>query len=106
VSRRQQPFHAHTYDATALVLTAIEEVGVLGSDGALRIGKQALRNYLNEVSNFAGVIGSITCDEFGDCGSQQIQIAFHGDTSVTDLAEIEVVARYTRADLIDIITGG
>jgi branched-chain amino acid transport system substrate-binding protein len=99
-------FHAHTYDATALVLTAIEEVGVVGSDGALRIGKQALRDYLNEVSGFAGVIGQITCDEFGDCGSQQIQIAFHGDTSVTDLSAIEVVARYTRADLIDIITGG
>lgn len=99
-------FHAHTYDATVLVLTAIRDVGVLGDDGTLRIGKQALRDYLNEVSDFDGVIGKITCDEFGDCGSQQIQIAFHDDTSVTNLSEIDVVARYTRSDLIDIITGG
>lgn len=99
-------FHAHTYDATALVLTAIEEVGVLGDDGTLRIGKQALRDYLNSVADFDGVIGQITCDEFGDCGSQQIQMASHTDTSITNLAEVEVVGRFTRADLIDIITGG
>lgn len=100
------PFHAHTYDATALVLSAIEEVGVVGSDGVLRIGKRALRDHLNQVSNFAGLIGSITCDEFGDCGSQRIQVAHHTDRTVTDVTETPVVASYTRADLIDIITGG
>lgn len=99
-------FHAHTYDATALVLTAIREVGVLGSDGVLRIGKQALRDYLATVADFDGLIGQITCDEFGDCGSQRIQIAYHTDSAQTDLSLTEVVASYTRADLIDIITGG
>lgn len=100
------PFHAHTYDATALVLTAIQEVGVVGDDGTLRIGKQALRDYLNEVTDFDGLIGKITCDEFGDCGSQRIQIASHEDGSVDNIADMEVVAQYARADLIDMITGG
>lgn len=100
------PFHAHTYDATALVLSAIEEVGVVGSDGVLRIGRQALRDHLNQVSNFAGLIGSITCDEFGDCGSQRVQIALHEDSSVTDISLTPVVGTYARSDLIDIITGG
>jgi branched-chain amino acid transport system substrate-binding protein len=99
------PFHAHTYDATALVLTAIRDVGVLGSDGVLRVGRQALRDHLNGISDFAGLIGSITCDEFGDCGSQRVQIARHEDSSVTDISLTPVVASYTRADLIDIITG-
>ncbi len=99
------PFHAHTYDATALVLTAIREVGVVGSDDVLRVGRQALRDYLNGVSNFSGLIGSITCDEFGDCGSQRVQIARHDDASVTDISLTPVVTSYTRADLIDIITG-
>jgi branched-chain amino acid transport system substrate-binding protein len=99
------PFHAHTYDATVLVLTAIREVGEVQSNGALRVGRQALRDWLNDVSNFAGLIGSITCDEFGDCGSQRVQIALHQDSSVTDIAQTPVVAAYTRADLIDIITG-
>jgi branched-chain amino acid transport system substrate-binding protein len=99
------PFHAHTYDATALVLTAIREVGVVGSDDVLRVGRQALRDYINTVSNFAGLIGSITCDEFGDCGSQRVQIARHDDASVTDISLTPVVTSYSRADLIDIITG-
>ena len=99
------PFHGHTYDATALVLTAIREVGVVGSDDVLRVGRQALRDYINTVSNFSGLIGSITCDEFGDCGSQRVQIARHEDASVTDISLTPVVNSYTRADLIDIITG-
>lgn len=99
------PFHAHTYDATVLVLTGIREVGVVGSDGALRVGRKALRDWLNDVSNFNGLIGSITCDEFGDCGSQRVQIAHHTDSSVTDISLTPVAKAYTRADLIDIITG-
>lgn len=100
------PFHAHAYDATVMVLTAIREVSVLGSDGKLRIGRKALRDHLIGMSDFAGLIGRLTCDEFGDCGSQQVQIALHGDNTVTDVSQTPVVARFTRADLIDIITGG
>src|SRR5690606_10294950 len=99
------PFHAHTYDATVLVLTGIQEVGVVGDDGTLRIGKQALRDWLNQVEDFDGLIGQITCDEFGDCGSQRVQVASHDDASVTKIADVEVVAQYTRADLVDLITG-
>ncbi|HUG75271.1 MAG TPA: branched-chain amino acid ABC transporter substrate-binding protein, partial [Acidimicrobiia bacterium] len=62
-------FHAHSYDATVIVLTAIREVGVLGSDGVLRVGRQALRDYISNLSGFAGLIGPLGCDEFGDCGS-------------------------------------
>ena len=99
------PFHAHTYDATVLVLTAIQEVGEVGDDGTMRVGKQALRDYLNQVSDFDGLIGKITCDEFGDCGSQRVQVASHEDGSVDNIADMEVVAQYARADLIDLITG-
>lgn len=100
------PFHAHAYDATIAVLTAIREASVLGSDGNLRIGRQALRDALTATSGLAGLIGPLTCDAFGDCGSQQIQIARHDSSSVTDPTQTPVVARYGRADLIGIITGG
>lgn len=99
------PFHAHTYDATVLVLSAIEAVGVVGDDGVLRVGRQALRDYFKTVEGFGGLIGPIGCDEFGDCGSQQIQIALHSDSSVTDITETPVVARYNRDDLFPIISG-
>jgi branched-chain amino acid transport system substrate-binding protein len=99
------PFHAHTYDATVLVLTAIEAVGVVGDDGVLRVGRQALRDYLNTVSGFSGLIGPIGCDQFGDCGSQQVQVAHHTSSLVTDITDTPVVARYNRDDLFPIISG-
>ena len=40
------PFHAHAYDATNMVLDAIESVAQQGSDGSLLIGRQALRDAL------------------------------------------------------------
>ena len=98
-------FHAHTYDATVMLLTAIREVGVLGNDGVLRIGRQALRDWLYDMRDFSGMIGTLSCDEFGDCGAPAIQIAHHTDSSVTDLALIEVAARYTPADVMPLITG-
>jgi len=73
-----QVFHAHTYDATMLLLDAIENVGVLDG-GDLRVGRQALRDYLYAVTDFPGVTGSLSCDEFGDCGAQAIAIVHHLD---------------------------
>lgn len=91
-------FHAHTYDATIMVLTAISEIGVLGDDGVLRIPRQGLRDHLAAVEGFAGLTGTLGCLEFGDCGSQAIMIAHHTDTSVTDLLAVEVIKRYTPED--------
>jgi branched-chain amino acid transport system substrate-binding protein len=92
-------FHAHSYDATVIVLTAIREVGVLGSDGVLRVGRQALRDYISNLSGFGGLIGPLGCDEFGDCGSQAVQIALHEDSSVIAITETPVVRKYTAEDL-------
>ncbi|MGD2060420.1 MAG: branched-chain amino acid ABC transporter substrate-binding protein [Acidimicrobiia bacterium] len=85
-------FWAHAYDATTMLLAAIEEVGV-DQDGALVIDRQALRDALNATS-FSGMIGDLQCDEFGDCGSQEIQINSHPDSSVTDATQLEVVFTY------------
>jgi branched-chain amino acid transport system substrate-binding protein len=77
------PFWAHSYDATIMLLTAIEAVAV-EFDGSLYIDRQALR------------------DE--DCGAQRISVVEHeGDA---EAAVNNVVFGATRADLIDLITGG
>jgi branched-chain amino acid transport system substrate-binding protein len=97
-------FWAHSYDATAMLLTAIDSVAVEGDDGTLFIDRQALRDELNSVTDFPGIIGLITCDEFGDCGAQRISVVEHeGDP---EAAVSNVVYSATRADLIDLITGG
>ncbi len=68
------PFHAHAYDATSIVLAAIEKVAVQGDDGSLMIGRQALRDALFATSGFAGITGTITCDANGDCADPQITV--------------------------------
>ncbi len=67
-------YYAHTYDAANLLLNAIEAVTVQEEDGTLHIGRQALRDALYATEGYEGLTGSLTCDEFGDCGAARFQI--------------------------------
>lgn len=87
-------FWGHGYDATVMLLSAIDAVAVEGDDGSITIGRQALRDAL-DATNFAGLIGQVSCDEFGDCGPAAIQINHHTDSSITDMTQVEVVYEYT-----------
>ena len=62
-------FHAQTYDAANLLLSAIEKVAVKDGDGTLHIGRQALRDALYATKDFPGLTGKLTCNQFGDCGA-------------------------------------
>jgi len=62
-------FHAHAYDATMMLLDAIEEVAQEGEDGTLLVGRQALRAALSATADFDGLTGTLTCDETGDCAT-------------------------------------
>jgi branched-chain amino acid transport system substrate-binding protein len=68
------PFWAHSYDATVLLLSAIDAVAVELADGSLFIDRQALRDELEATTGFGGIIGSLSCDPFGDCGAQRISV--------------------------------
>ena len=67
-------FHAHAYDATNIVLTAIEKVAVQDEDGTLHIGRKALRDAIYATQNFPGATGNLTCSPFGDCGAPVIAV--------------------------------
>ena len=66
-------FHAHAYDATNLLLNAIEAVAEETEDGGLLIGRQALREAIADVEGYAGLTGELTCQDEspfdGDCAS-------------------------------------
>lgn len=66
-------FHAHAYDATNMLLNAIEEVAVEGEDGTVLIGRQALRDALSAIEGFDGLTGTLTCQTeapfLGDCAT-------------------------------------
>ena len=68
-------FHAHAYDATNMIFACIEKVGVAEEDGALHIGRQAMRDCLYATSGFSGITGTLTCDEFGDCADPKISVS-------------------------------
>jgi branched-chain amino acid transport system substrate-binding protein len=69
------PYHAHGYDAANIFFDAIEAVGIEDADGTLWIPRDAVRQYVADLTDFPGLTGNLTCDEFGDCGSEFVSIA-------------------------------
>ena len=67
------PFWAHGYDATTLLLDAIAAASWV-EDGDLMIDRQGIRDHLNSVQGYQGLIGVINCDAFGDCGAARITV--------------------------------
>jgi branched-chain amino acid transport system substrate-binding protein len=76
-----------------MLLQAIEKVAV-GNGDTLYIDRAKLREALTGLSGFRGIIGVISCDEFGDCGVGSVAISHHTDSSVTDVADLPVVYRF------------
>ena len=69
------PYHAHGYDAANIIFDAIEAVGVEDAEGTLFIPKDALREYIAGLTDYAGLTGTLTCDENGDCGAEDVSVA-------------------------------
>ena len=69
-----QAFHAHGYDATNILLDAIEQVSVEGEDGTLYVPKGALRDAIYATKDFQGVTGVLSCGRYGDCGAPLIAV--------------------------------
>ena len=87
------PYWAFAYDATTVLLSAIKSVAV-EQGGKLYIDRAALREGVGATSGFQGLIGTLACDEFGDCGTGRINIYHHTDTSITDTARLPVVYQF------------
>ncbi|MBN1146613.1 MAG: branched-chain amino acid ABC transporter substrate-binding protein [Anaerolineales bacterium] len=68
------PYYGHTYDAANLLLDTLAKVAVQDKDGTLHIGRQALRNALYATAGYRGLTGTLTCDEYGDCGAIRLRI--------------------------------
>ena len=84
---------AHAYDATTLLLRAIETVAVADGD-TLYIDRARLREALRGTRGFKGLTGEISCDRFGDCGTGRTYIVQHTDPAVTDVTKMPVVYEY------------
>jgi len=68
------PYYGPYYDATMMLLHAIEAAAQQQDDGTLLVGRQAVRDYLLNLRDFEGTTGTITCDEYGDCAPGSIDV--------------------------------
>lgn len=71
-------YHPNAYDATLMLLAAIEEVAVQGADGRLHIPRQALRQAMYASKDFAGLTGTLTCSPYGDCATPLVAVYQYG----------------------------
>ena len=55
------------------------------------IDRAKLRESLTATGDFSGIIGAISCDDFGDRGTGHIHISHHTDSNVTDVANLPAV---------------
>jgi branched-chain amino acid transport system substrate-binding protein len=69
------PYHAHGFDAINILMDAVAHVGVKDASGKLFIPRDAVRLYVHNLANYAGLTGTLTCDTNGDCGSKFVSIA-------------------------------
>lgn len=67
-------FAAHGYDAFNVIKAAIVSSAIVGADGSLSIGRQALRTALYSTTGFPGLTGKLTCSPTGDCGEPSVAI--------------------------------
>ena len=91
--RPQSPYWALAYDAATLLLSAVESAAV-EEGGRLYIDRATLRTRI-EAARFGGLVGPISCDTYGDCGTGRQNIYHHTDSNVTDVARLPVVYRFT-----------
>ena len=84
----------HSYDATTVLLTAIASVAVEDGEG-LVIDRADLRQAMAATRGFAGIIGTLSCDQFGDCGTGAVQIAHNADPGAgAEARELPIVYRF------------
>jgi branched-chain amino acid transport system substrate-binding protein len=84
-------YHAHGYDAYNILMDAIEAAVVgEGADGTLYVSKAGVREYVAGLTDYDGLTGTLTCDEFGDCGSEEVSIAQIGTNDAGNLDYLEV----------------
>jgi branched-chain amino acid transport system substrate-binding protein len=62
-------YHTHAFDATNIILDAIEAVAIQNDDGSLSIPRQALRDEVFATNGYDGVTGTFTCTPLGDCAT-------------------------------------
>src|SRR5512146_2856958 len=63
------PYTWTAYDAGAVLIKAIKDTAIKGSDGNLYVPRGALVAAVRATSGYHGIAGDVTCDATGECAS-------------------------------------
>ena len=63
------PYTWTAYDAGAVLVKAIKDVAILGSDGSLYVPRSALVAAVRGIKDYQGLSGVVSCDATGECAS-------------------------------------
>jgi branched-chain amino acid transport system substrate-binding protein len=66
------PYSAHGHDAMGILLLAIQEVAYMDGDN-LVIPRGELADAVRATRDFPGLIGTLSCDDIGECGPPDIR---------------------------------
>jgi branched-chain amino acid transport system substrate-binding protein len=66
------PFSPHSYDATTILINAIEEVAIEHGNN-LVIPRKALADKVRSTSGYVGLTGEINCSDIGECAAASIK---------------------------------
>jgi branched-chain amino acid transport system substrate-binding protein len=89
-------YHAHAYDAYNILMDAITSA-LVGEDdnGVAYFDRDAIRAYVAGLTDYEGLTGTLTCDEFGDCGSEFVSIAEVGTNEELDPPALDYLSVFT-----------
>jgi branched-chain amino acid transport system substrate-binding protein len=68
------PFHGQSYDSVMVIADAISRVAEVDGSGNLVIDREALIAAIRATEGLAGITGTITCNEIGECGAGGVQV--------------------------------
>jgi ABC-type branched-chain amino acid transport systems, periplasmic component len=63
------PYHAYAFDATDVLLDAIQGVATRYDDGTITIGRTALRDAVFATKDYVGLTGTLSCTPTGECST-------------------------------------
>jgi len=84
-------FHAFAYDATNILLFAIEKVASVDEVGNIYIGRQALRNAISNITEYQGITGTLNCSdkEFPNFGVSKGDCATGESLGIYEITQAE-----------------
>lgn len=96
------PFHASAYDATHILLDAIEASARLDADGRVSIDRAAVRDYVRTLTGYQGLTGILNADGTGELSIANIGIAQVRSGIFVDVA----VGRFVAGNIVLRAAGG